>query len=248
VKLSGGTPAVKTYKGDNGSPCSNGTFGTCTAARFDVGEYAVQVPGPTAVAVHVLDALAAADAPSEAVAIDDPAVTGARVTRGTSRSYVLGSSAKDGAAGATLAYSVPGDMLARHVVFDAPEDATGTSSVSAHAVGDACAVTITAGGGAGSFAGRPLVFQLAAAKDGCAATEDKPAPPPGTGPGGGADGGVGADGGPNADAPNGSGGGSGSGGCGCRVLAPSSDAGAAIALGVMLGAIGLGRARRRPRR
>ena len=249
VKLSGGTPAVKTYKGDNGSPCSNGSFGTCTAARFDTGEYAVQVPGPSAVALHVLDALGTADAPSEAVAIDDPAVTGARVTRGSARSFVLGSSAKDGAAGATLAYSVPGDMLARHVVFDAPEDTTGTSSVSAHAVGDACAVTITAGGGAGSFAGRPLVFQLAAAKDGCTATEDKPAPPPQTGPGGGgADGGTGADGGPNADAPSVGPGGV-TGGCGCHVLAHASgrDAGAAIALGLMLGAIGVGRVRRRRR-
>jgi hypothetical protein len=176
VTLSGGTPAAKTYKGDNGSPCSNGTFGVCTAARFDVGEYAVEIPGPQALAVHVLDALGSADAPADAVASTDPAVVGARVTRGGARSFVLASSAKDGAPGATLAYAAAGDMSARHVVFDAPEDPTGASTVTAHVNGDGCAIEITAGGGAGAFAGRTLVFQLATAKDGCSVTEDKPAP------------------------------------------------------------------------
>ncbi len=248
VTLSGGTPATKTYKGDNGSPCSNGSFGVCTAARFDVGEYALEIPGPQALAVHVLDGLATADAPSDAVAIGDPAVVGARVTRGGSRTFVLGSSATDGAAGPTLAYSATGDQPARHVVFDAPEDATGTSNVTAHADGEKCAVAITAGTGAGAFAGRPLVFQLSAAKDGCTATEEKAAPPPTTTPGGGggSDGGVGEGGLPNSDSP--AGGGGSSGGCGCHVLPTSTGAGAALSTGALVLGAALARARRRRRR
>ncbi len=248
VTLSGGAPAAKTYKGDNGSPCSNGAFGVCTAARFDVGEYTVEVPGPQALAVHVLDALGSGDAPADAVASADPAVVGARVTRGGVRTFVLASSAKDGAAGATLAYSAAGDLSARHVVFDAPEDASGASNVTAHSAGDACAVSITAGTGAGALAGRPLVFQVGAAKDGCKVTEEKPAPPPGApGGGGGGDGGTGDGGGPNGGSPNGDGGGGGSGGCGCHVPGASADLGTAFAALTMGIAVALARLRRRRR-
>jgi hypothetical protein len=215
VTLSGGAPKVSTFKGDNGSPCSNGDFGVCTAARFDVGEYAVTLPGPQALAVHVFDALGSGEATAEAIASADPAVVGARVTRGSARSFVLAASAKDGIAGATLAYSAAGDMLARHVVFDAPEDTTGASKVTATAANGACAITVGAGTGAGSFAGHPLVFQVAAAKDGCTITEDKPAPPAG----GGGDGGTGEGGaGPPGGTPPTDGQGSSGGGCGCTML------------------------------
>jgi hypothetical protein len=244
VTLSGGTPSAKTYKGDNGSPCANGTFGTCTGARFDVGEYALEVPGPQALAVHVLDALASADAPADAVASADPAVVGARVTRGGARSFVLASSAKDGAAPATFAYAATGDLAARHVVFDAPEDASGASSVTAKASGGDCAVSITAATGPGAFAGRPLVFQVAASKDGCTVTEDKPAPPPGT-PGG--DGGTGGrPGGPSQNADSAPPGGV-TGGCSCDVPGGATSPAAALAaLGAALG-IAVARLRRRRR-
>lgn len=152
-----------------------------TAARFDAGEYAVTLPGPTALAVHVLDALGASEAQAEALSLADPAVVGARVTRGGVRSFILASSAKDGAPGTTLAYSAAGDKAARHVVFDAPEDKAGASNVTTRVVGAECAIVITAGTGASAFAGRPLVFNLSAAKDGCTAAVDAsppPSPPP----------------------------------------------------------------------
>ena len=192
VTLSGGTPAVRAIKGDPGAPCDGDNFGVCTAARFDAGEYAVTLPGPTALAVHVLDGLGASEAPAEAVALDDPAVSGARVTRGASRTFVVASSAKDGAAGATLAYAATGDRAARHVVFDAPESATGTSNVVATVDAGACKISITAGTGADAYAGRPLVFHVSPASDGCkTAVDDSALPPPAPGGGGGGGGGGG---------------------------------------------------------
>ena len=210
VTLSGGTPEVRSIKGDPGAPCDGDNFGVCTAARFDAGEYAVTLPGPTALAVHVLDALGASEAAADAVAVSDPALVGVRLTRSAIRSFVVASSAKDGQPGATLAYSLEGDSAARHVVFDAPEDAAGMSQVTAKPDGAKCAVVITAGNGAGAIAGRPLVFNVSAAKDGCKTTADTSPPPPTAnggapppqGDGGAPDGGVAGGG---ATAPNGTG-------------------------------------------
>jgi hypothetical protein len=198
VTLSGGTPQVSAIKGDSGSPCNSNDFGVCTAARFDAGEYAVTLPGPTALAVHVLDALGATEAPAEAAPLDDPAVVGTRVTRGGTRTFVVASSATDGSPGATLAYTATGDSAARHVVFDAPESATGTSDVVATPSAGACKVSITAGTSASAFAGRPLVFQVTAASDGCKTTVDASPPPPTTGDGGAPSAGGGGDAGPAA--------------------------------------------------
>jgi MYXO-CTERM domain-containing protein len=242
VKLSSGAPAVRTLKGDANSPCDGKPFGVCDAARFDAGEYAVKIAGPLALAVHVLDGLSAGEAAAEAVEIGDPAVVGARVTRGSSRTFVLASSAQDGAAGDSFAYHAAGDRDARHAVFDAPEDASGRSIVTAKADGDACAISIVAGTGAGSdkdgsLAGRPLVFDVSAAAGGCAVTEEKNAAPSD------ADGGLGGPGGePNGATTTRSN----SGGCGCRVPAADDPARAvftALAM-VALGAF----VRCRPRR
>ncbi len=241
VTLSGSSvPAVRSIKGDPGAPCDGDNFGVCTAARFDSGEYAVTLPGPTMLAVHVLDALGTAEAAAEAIAITDSALVGARVTRGGVRSFVVASSAKDGKPGATLAYSAAGDRAARHVVFDAPEDANGASDVTTRVVGETCAVSITAGTGPSAFVGRPLVFSVASAKDGCATAVDA-SPPPTTdgggpspqgadasapdpnplgGPAGGSDGGVGS--GANGAGANGTN----NGGGGCNVP-PRTDGGLA---------------------
>jgi hypothetical protein len=204
VTLSGGTPQVRSIKGDSGAPCDGNNFGVCTAARVDAGEYAVTLPGPTSLAVHVLDALGASEAASDAVAVSDPALVGVRLIRAGARSFVVASSAKDGQPGATLAYSLEGDSAARHVVFDAPEDAQGMSAVTAKPDGARCAVVITAGGGADAFAGRPLVFGVSAAKDGCKTTVDTSPPPPSAG-GGAPPAGDGGAAGPGGTSPSGTG-------------------------------------------
>lgn len=187
VKTSGGTAEIRSYPAvDN---CDSGPFGACTNARFAVDEYSLTVPGPQALAIHVLDGLGASESPADVRSMNDApidaagqnaGVVGAAVFRNKTMTYVVASSARDGAAGATLTYGTPGDSGARHVVFDAPEDASGSSTVSVAANDGRCVVSITAGAG---FKGRPLMFTVSSAADGCKATDDPDAPPAAVPPG-----------------------------------------------------------------
>jgi hypothetical protein len=261
VKLSGGTPAITQPEvGDCTLSCSY-PCGKCDASRFAVDKYTVKVPGPYAVAIHVIDGLATSDTPAVVGSINDdtydPApkqngdVIGAAVFRGSKQTYVVASSANDGASPTTMTYGVRGDSASRHVVFDAPEDATGKSTVTAVANAGRCVISITAGAG---FAGHPLMFGVSSAADGCKATEDTNVPggtpPPGGGSDAGPDGGTTPDGGTGSDAGgppgNGDNGGGSSSGCGCRVGAGGAEIGWAI---VALAALGASARRRcRPRR
>jgi len=179
VLLSGGSPVVSQPEVGNCSVSCSYPCAACDAARFPVDEYAVSVPGPWAVAVHVIDGLATADAPATVGSMNDDAtdpapkancgVLGAAVLRAGKQSYVVASSARQGALAATMTYAVPGGAASRHVVFDAPEDANGKSLVSVSASGGRCVVVVTAGEG---YQGHPLVFDVAAAAAGCTATEE----------------------------------------------------------------------------
>lgn len=222
VLLSGGTPDVHAVPADE-----NCYAGSCTGGRFDSFVYTVTIPGPNAAAVHVLDALAKGDAPATVGSLNaapydeagsNSAVLGAAVFRSSKQSYVVASSATDGNAGGSLAYGVPGQSAARHIVFDAPEDTSGKSNVTTSASGGRCSVTITPGS---TYAGHPLMFQTSAAGDGCKVTVDLDVPagstPPGSATGGvGSTGGSGNAGGSSGGSGNtggaGDGAGSGSGG------------------------------------
>lgn len=220
---------------------SSATRGACENARFTAGEYNLRVPGPDARAVHVLSGTGKGEAAPQTLSVNDPlidaaknpAVLGAVVTRGALRTVVVGSSAKDGAAGASLSYVVPGG--ARHVVFDAPEAADGTSAVTAVVEGAGCRITVTPGAGAGAFVGRPLMFTIGAAGNPCAVSEDKVAPPgaaPIGPPGGNIPPANGVPGqGPNDQAGAGAGAAAGEedSGCGCRLV------GRRVSLGESLG-------------
>jgi hypothetical protein len=200
VVLGGGTPSIfqpavtDTYT----YPC-----GPCTNARFAVDDYTIKVPGPNALAVHVIDGLAAGDNPAQVGSLNDddydPApkqnggVVGAAVYRGSKQSFVVASSGADGQVGATMTYGVPGGSASRHVVFDAPEDGDGKSLVTASASSGRCVVSITAGAG---FTGRPLMFSVATADAGCTVSEDTNVAPGGPPPGGGVGPGPMADAGP----------------------------------------------------
>lgn len=189
VVLGGATPSIfqpavtDTYT----YPC-----GACTNARFKVDDYRVKVAGPQALAIHVIDGLDGGEAPAQVGSLNDdnydPApkqnagVIGAAVYRGMKQSFVVASSGADGQVGATMTYGVPGGSASRHVVFDAPEDGNGQSVVTASANGGRCVLSITAGAG---FAGRPLMFSVAAAADGCTVSEDANVPSGGPPPGGG---------------------------------------------------------------
>lgn len=179
--MGGGSPSifrpavVNTYR----YPC-----GSCTNARFAVDDYTLRVPGPWAAAIHVIDGLGSGEAPARVASMNDddldPApkqnggVIGAAVLRGGKQSFVVASSRDDGRTGTTMAYRVPGPAASRHVVFDAPEDGAGSSSVTARADVGHCVITITAGAG---FVGRPLMFSVESAERGCVVTEDRNAPP-----------------------------------------------------------------------
>ena len=238
VALSGGTPAITQPEVGSCSRSCSYPCGQCDAARFAVDKYSIKVPGPLPLAIHVIDGLAAGEAPAIVGSLNDdnydPApkqnagVVGAAVFRGQKQSYVVASSAAEGASPTTMSYGVPGESASRQIVFDAPEDSSGQSTVTASVDGSRCVVSITAGPG---FAGHPLMFGVASAADGCSAREDTNIPagqaPPGGGttplPGGGASNG---DPGPSSGAGAGarSAPSSDSGGCGCRVAAYGSNA------------------------
>ena len=246
VVRSGGTPEVRKIPTRE---CTGNQYGLCDGARYPVDEYRVKVPGPSALAVHVFDGLATGEAAAvttDIVKVDakNTTVVGVELVRG-GRTVMVASSAKDGAAGAELAYLATGDAEARHIVFDAPE-ADGKSKVVATPEGTKCAIKITAGPG---FDGRPLVFRVAAASAGCAVTEEKGVelakpPPPGPGEPGGPPLSDGGPGDPNGEGGIGASSNSDS-GCSCDAAGmPSSWAvgGASI---VALGALVLGLRRRK---
>jgi MYXO-CTERM domain-containing protein len=228
VLASGGAASVtQPAVGD----CYSGPFGACVAVRFPVDSYALDVPGPYAVAIHVIDGLGASEAPATVGSLNDDAydpapkqnaaVIGAAVYRDSKQSYVVASSAQDGLSTATMTYGVPGTSPSRHVVFDAPENADGSSVVTAVSQGDRCAISITSGAG---FTGHPLMFEVASAADECTVTESTDVAPGGPPPGGGVGGNANSGGaGPTAGA-GGATNGKDDGGCGCRAAPANSGA------------------------
>jgi hypothetical protein len=171
------------------SSCS-GPAGSCTDGRFPTQNYALAVPGPYAVAIHVIDGLGANEALADVASLNDTrvdpthqngGVIGAAVTRSGKANFVVASSAQNGAAPGTMTYATPGDAAARHIVFDAPENGNGQSVVHASAQSGSCAISITGGAG---FTGHPLLFTVAPASSSCTVSEDAEVPPAGS-PGGG---------------------------------------------------------------
>ena len=264
VQISGGAAPVLSQPpvGDCTLSCSY-PCGACDTARFKVDEYKVTVPGTSALAIHVIDGLGASEQPATVDSMNDAnidpsgantGVIGAGVFRASKQSYVVASSAQDGAAPTTMTYGVPGASAARHIVYDAPEASDGTSTVTGAVQSGRCVVTVTAGSG-GGFAGHPLMFQVASASDGCTATDSTSVSPGMPPPGGGLDGGSfgnGSSGGGSGGSGGGSGGGlqaqataGGHAGCGCAFVGTDRTTGAAL-LALLFGcAVPFARRRRR---
>jgi MYXO-CTERM domain-containing protein len=239
-----------TMKSDD---CGTVKFGACRISRSVTQEYAWEPGGPDVLAVHVFDGLAMGEAPADVAPIDaapidttppeNAGVVGASIFRAQRQTFVVEPATLP--APATLSYGVPGTNPSRHVVFDAPVDGTGQTTVTATAKGDRCEVTLAAGPG---IAGGPAIFSLAPASAGCTVSEDANVAPGTVSPGnGGFDrpGGGGPQGGGSGAAGSGGGGGGGittGGGCGCHTGgAGSAGGGLALALAVAT----ISRARRR---
>ena len=101
VKLSGGTPVVRSMPV---SSCDNGPSGSCRGARLPVDEYAVELPGPKAIAVHAIDGLDKNERPATVEAIGG-GVLGAAIARGVHTTFVV-TSPVVGPGPATTSYAV----------------------------------------------------------------------------------------------------------------------------------------------
>ena len=200
VKLSSGAPKISTPTVlDNCD--STPAFGACAVARFKVSEYSVDLTGPSALAIHVIDGLRASEspavttsmneAPTDVTPAQNAAIVGAAIERSASKTYVLGASAKDGKG--PIDYWVPGGG-STHVVVDAVGSGATPPTVSATSSGGRCHVTIDAAGtGSPLPGGLPYVFMLDSS---CKITVDGTTPPIGGDAGPPDDGGpIGTDGG-----------------------------------------------------
>ena len=181
VSLSGGAPRVQPVT--VGECWDSNAYGQCAKGRFAANEYTVTLPGPRAYAVHVIDALGAGESPADVVAMSDASVDlagqnagvlGASVSRGGKRTFVLAANAESTQSLSTMTYGVPADGATRHVVFDAPENGSGGSTVATTVAAGRCVITITPGA-ASAIAGHPLIFGVTSAADGCRVNDSAPA-------------------------------------------------------------------------
>jgi MYXO-CTERM domain-containing protein len=140
--------------------------GNCDAARFPVTDYRVEIPGPEPRALHVIDATGATGGATHS-ALSGDGWTGVRV-QGTRDAAVVWPNEPGGALAVRAPKGQPGKR-ATLVVLDAPAS-DGKATVSAKPDGDACAVTIAAGG---TIPAKPVIVTLDAA---CAVAADPEQP------------------------------------------------------------------------
>jgi hypothetical protein len=201
VWASDGVPNVRDMPQASECPSSSHT---CDVSKLPAGsEYRLDVAGPSAQAIHVVDAApSATDAPAQL--LSGAGYRGVLIERAAQRVAVIASDVAIPTGGAALGYRVPAAGGAVHVVVDAPSDAAGSSDVTAVRDGADCVLEVKAhvAGGAG-IAGKPLVLRV---KEDCTFSDDGTQAPlePGTATGGMAMGDAGAPGG--AGGPNGGGG------------------------------------------
>lgn len=223
VWASDGAPSVRTPSVSGG--CSDDLNGQCDVARFKVDEYRLDVKGPNAGAITVIDGAAAATAAPSAQALSGTGFRGTTFARGTTRYVVVSSDSPDALPAAKFEYVAPSAAI--HVALDVPTGNSGRSDVAVAPSGTNCKVTATAHDGAdGGYVGKPLMVML---NDKCELKEIGEAPlgvDPGTGqpafPNPAAPGSPGDPGDTDGGA-SGSSGSSASKGCGCRVTAASGD-------------------------
>lgn len=176
---SSGAPNVRTMP--TTPECSSSNRGTCDTSRLPSGqEYRIDVAGPEAVAIHVVDAHGASGAAATATLLSGSGYRGALVAKGASSTAVIATDKADASPPSSLVYRVPAGSGAMHVVVDAPVGDAGRSDVSGVLDGDACKITVSPRAGTtGGFDGHGLVIRVTSA---CAVSEDGVAAPAGVPP------------------------------------------------------------------
>jgi hypothetical protein len=109
--------------------------------------------------VSVLDGVATGQTPPQAASLTGSGYVGVTLLRDNQRFVVIAADQVVPSPPPQLSYDVEASG-ALHVVVDAPANAAGFSNVNAVATGTGCHLTVTAAGGAGGFAARPLLFNL----------------------------------------------------------------------------------------
>ncbi|HTJ47642.1 MAG TPA: hypothetical protein VL463_36350 [Kofleriaceae bacterium] len=154
-----GTPATDTPPmGD----CSTSTRGGCTDARFNVGEWKLEVPATHAQSFTIVDAVAKGTDPGGAATSNGSGWRAVEMDRASSHFAVV---AVDPNLTTVTYTAAPGT----HVVVGAPAGSSGRSDVSATQNGGGCDVTVTPHSGDGGYDASPLVLKL---DGGCAVSED----------------------------------------------------------------------------
>jgi hypothetical protein len=163
-----GSPNVRDMPQASECPSSGHT---CDVSRLSSGtEYRIDVAGPSAFAIHVVDAQAKGTAPATSTLLSGTGYRGTLVTEGTLSVAVITNDAADGALGGSLSYRVPAAVGTVHVVVDAPVDGAGKSDVTSTSDGTDCQVTVKPHSGSGpGFDGLPLVLRTSS---NCALGED----------------------------------------------------------------------------
>jgi len=154
-----------------GSDCSSSPRGQCDISRLSSGqEYRLDVAGPEAVAIHVVDGHAAGASAPTSTLLTGTGYRGALVTRASGSIAVVATDKADGSIASSLTYGVPAGSGAVHVVVDAPAGTTGRSDVTGVLDGTNCKMTVTPHAGtSGGFDGHGLVIRVSSS---CAVTDD----------------------------------------------------------------------------
>ena len=212
---SSGTATVRAMPQADECPSSDHT---CDVSKLEAGsEYRIDVAGPSAFAVHVVNTQATAEASSEQ--LSGPGYRGALVSQGPERVAVIANDSAAATATASLNYRVPSWERIAHVVLDAPVDAAGESDVSALREGADCRVEVRPHVGATpGLKGRPLIVRVGAD---CSIQDDGQQPPPMLGNVGGGNTAVGMAAGASGAAPNTGGAAASAGGTGNAMGAPA---------------------------
>jgi hypothetical protein len=152
VWSSSGTGSVRAMPQASECPSSSHT---CDVSKLPAGsEYRIDVTGPDASAIHVVDATAKGAAPPTEL-LSGAGYRGVLLERSGAHIAVLSSD------GAPLSYAVKAAAGTVHVVLDAPSDAAGLSDVSATREGADCKVQVAAHvAGRTGLSAKPLVVRL----------------------------------------------------------------------------------------